>query len=61
MNSNIFVCQLSKKNQNKIRKLITKHFTEEGYTHSEIKDIIESVMENRLWNIEEVININILN
>ncbi len=58
MNSNIFVCQLPEKSQNKLKRMIKEHFLQEGYSAADIKKIIESVMENRLWNVEEIIDIN---
>lgn len=58
MNANTFVCQLSEKNQNKLKRMIKEHFLQEGYSAADIKKIIESVMENRLWNVEEIIDIN---
>lgn len=57
MNSNIFVCELSKDNQDKIKSLVHKYLNEEGYDEESIQEIIENVMLERLWNIEEIINI----
>ena len=57
MNSNTFVCQLSEAVQDRIKVLVNDYFTKDGYSHNEITEIISSVMENRLWNIEEVIDI----
>ncbi|NFI02410.1 hypothetical protein FDB15_17445 [Clostridium botulinum] len=58
MNSNIFICELSKENQDKIKKSILKYLIKEGYDINQIKETLTSVMENRLWLVEEIIDIN---
>lgn len=58
MNSNIFICELSKENQDKIKKSILKYLIKEGYNINQIKETLTSVMENRLWLVEEIIDIN---
>lgn len=57
LNSTVFVCQLSEEKQNKIVELVTAHFKEKGYNDDEIAQINESVLENRLWNVEDIIDI----
>ncbi|MBY7043762.1 hypothetical protein FDB14_17440 [Clostridium botulinum] len=58
MNSNIFICELSKENQDKIKKSVLKYLIKEGYNINQIKETLTSVMENRLWLVEEIIDIN---
>jgi uncharacterized membrane-anchored protein len=57
INANTYVCQLSEEKQDILKVLVTKHFTKEGYSNKEIEEILESVFENRLWNVEEVVDI----
>ncbi|MBU3144635.1 hypothetical protein [Clostridium sp. CF012] len=57
MNSNTFVCLLSQEKQDKIKELVTSYAIKEGYGADEIEKMIVSVMENRLWNIEDIIDI----
>ncbi|MCB2354715.1 hypothetical protein [Clostridium estertheticum] len=57
MNSNTFVCLLSQEKQDKIKELVTLYAIKEGYGADEIEKMIVSVMENRLWNIEDIIDI----
>lgn len=58
MNSNTFVCQLSKENQKRIKKTAVKFFIKKGFSREEIKELINSIMENRLWNIEDIMDIS---
>jgi len=57
IDSNSFVCQLSIENQNKVKKLVSEYLVKEGYNQKEIDETIENVMNDRLWNIEEAIDI----
>lgn len=57
INANTFICQLSIKDQYKIKELVTAYLISEGYNEDEIKESIESVMENRLWNVQDIIDI----
>lgn len=57
MNSTIFVCCLSKDNQNKIKGSLRSYFIKEGYSEEEIEQLIVNAMENRLCCLSEVIDI----
>lgn len=57
INANSFVCELTKKNRNKIKELITSYLIKEGHDDKKIKETILNVMEDRLWNIQEIVNI----
>lgn len=57
MNTNTFICELSKENQDKIKELLTLYLVKEGYSDDEIKDTILNVMDNRLCMLEDSINI----
>ncbi|WP_027633454.1 hypothetical protein [Clostridium hydrogeniformans] len=58
MNSNIFICELSKENQSKIQQLVTEYLSKEGYEKKVIQRTIENVMSGRLWIIQEIVDIN---
>lgn len=58
MNSTIFICDLSKENQNKIKELLRGYYVKEGYKEEEIEQLIINAMENRLWVLSEVIDID---
>lgn len=57
MNTSLFICQLSKQNQEKIRKKIIKFLKDEEYEDTEIKEISNNAMDGRLCDIEEFIKI----
>lgn len=57
MKTNLFICQLSKQNQEKIKQGIINFLKDEGYEDSEIKEISNNTMDGRLSDIEEFINI----
>lgn len=57
MKTSLFICQLSKQNQEKIKQGITNFLKDEGYEDSEIKEISNNTMDGRLSDIEEFINI----
>ena len=56
--SNTFVSMLPKDQQDEIIEFVRNHFTEDGYTTKEINDIIENVKVDRLWNVEEIMDIS---
>lgn len=57
MKASLFICQLSKQNQEKIRNEIINFLKNEGYEDTEIEEISNNVMDSRLSDIEEFINI----
>lgn len=57
MKASLFICQLSKQNQEKIRNEIINFLKNEGYKDTEIEEISNNVMDSRLSDIEEFINI----
>lgn len=57
VNSNTFVCQLSEDNQEKIKQQVSKYLLNEGYGKDKIKEVISNVMDDRLWNIELIMDI----
>lgn len=57
MKTSLFICQLSKQNQEKIRNEIINFLKNEGYEDTEIEEISNNVMDSRLSDIEEFINI----
>lgn len=57
MKTSLFICQLSKQNQEKIKQGIINFLKDEGYEDSEIKEISNNTMDGRLSDIEEFINI----
>jgi ribosomal protein S13 len=59
MSANTFVAQLSKEKQEKIKQIVIEYLTIEGYDNDKIEETIENVMDDRLWNIEQIIDINL--
>ncbi|NFI55904.1 hypothetical protein FDA48_05870 [Clostridium botulinum] len=57
MKSSIFICQLSNKNQNKIREVVKSFLIKEGYNNKQTNEILSNVMDDRLCNIEEIVDI----
>lgn len=57
MKTTIFIAELSNDNQEKIKKMIIEFLTTEGYENKKIQEIIENVMNERLCNLEEFIDI----
>jgi len=57
MNSNTFVCELSKENQNKIKEVVKLYLVKEGYNDEEIKESISNAMEDRLCILQDIIDI----
>lgn len=57
MKASLFICQLSKQNQEKIKNEIINFLKNEGYEDTEIEEISNNVMDSRLSDIEEFINI----
>lgn len=57
MNTTIFIAELSNENQEKIKKMIIEFLTTEGYENKKIQEIIENVMNERLCDLEEFIDI----
>ncbi len=57
MKSSIFICQLSNENQNKIREVVKSYLIKEGYNNKQTNEILSNVMNDRLCNIEEIVNI----
>lgn len=57
MNSALFICQLSKENQEKIRKEIYDYLVKEEFGENEISEILKNAMDCRLVEVEEFINI----
>ncbi|WP_288326116.1 hypothetical protein [uncultured Clostridium sp.] len=57
MKTTIFIAELSNENQEKIKKMIIEFLTTEGYENKKIQEIIENVMNERLCNLEEFIDI----
>lgn len=57
MNTTIFIAELSNENQEKIKKMIIEFLTTEGYENKKIQEIIENVMNGRLCDLEEFIDI----
>lgn len=57
MKTTIFIAELSNENQEKIKKMIIEFLTTEGYENEKIREIIENVMNERLCNLEEFIDI----
>ena len=58
MNTSIFICQLSQSKQDLIQKKVKRYLTLEGHTKEYIEEAIGNVMDDRLVNLEEVMNIN---
>lgn len=59
INANTFFCQLPQVKQNEIKDMLRKKLeSEECYSVDEIEAQIESASENRLWVIEEVLDIS---
>lgn len=65
INNNTFVCELSKAQQNYIRKKVTEYYRKVCFNELQIYKIVKSAMENRLWcclwddeNNKEIIDIN---
>ena len=56
-NANSFVCELTKENQEKIQKAVRSFMIKEGYENDYVEETVISAMENRLWNIEEIMDI----
>jgi len=57
MNSNTFICELSKQNQSKIKELVSNYLIKEDYDDDKITETISNVMSGRLWVLEEIIDI----
>ncbi|NFN06128.1 hypothetical protein FDB50_15595 [Clostridium botulinum] len=57
MKSSIFICQLSNENQNKIREVVKSFLIKEGYNNKQTNEILSNVMDDRLCNIEEIVDI----
>lgn len=57
MNTNIFICQLSQSKQSLIEKKVKWYLILEGHTKEYISEVIDNVMDDRLVNLEEIINI----
>ncbi|NFL43167.1 hypothetical protein FDB61_15880 [Clostridium botulinum] len=57
MKSSIFICQLSNENQNKIREVVKSYLIKEGYNNKQTNEILSNVMDDRLCNIEEIVDI----
>lgn len=57
MKASLFICQLSKQNQEKIRNEIINFLKNEGYNDTEIEEISNNAIDSRLSDIEEFINI----
>lgn len=60
MNSNIFISQLPKETQLKIKNLISIYLTKEGFNDLEKYRIIKNVMNDRLTLIDDIVDINSL-
>lgn len=60
MNSNIFISQLPKEKQLKIKNLISIYLTKEGFNDLEKYRIIKNVMSDRLTLIDDIVDINSL-
>jgi len=58
INSTIFICQLPKDKQDKIRKLVIDYLTNEGYNEKQISETVENAMDDRLCNLSDCIDIN---
>ena len=58
MNTNIFICQLSDNQQQYIKEKIYNYLVKEGYDKNYINECITNVMDDRLVNIEDIVNIN---
>ena len=59
------MCELSKTQQNYIRKKVTEYYRKVCFNELQVYRIVKSAMENRLWcclwddeNNKEIININ---
>ena len=57
MNTNILICQLSQQKQSLIEKKVKRHLTLQGHTKDYIAEVIDNVMEDRLVNLEEIMDI----
>lgn len=57
INANSFICLLSEDKQEKIRQLVSEYLIAEGYGHDKIKEVISNVMDDRLWILQDVIDI----
>jgi len=55
--STVFICQLSKDKQEKIKELVSEYCKKEGFDDKKIQDILDNVMDDRLLNIENIIDI----
>lgn len=58
MSSNIFICMLSKEDQDEIFEKVRKSLTEDGYSEDEIIEILSNVEDDRLWTVESIIDIS---
>lgn len=54
MDTNIFICQLSNRQQEKIKNIVIKYCIKQGYDEEETKEMIINVMEDRLCLLEEI-------
>ena len=59
MNTTIFVNELSNENQEKIKKMVIYFLTKENYELSKIEEIVSNVMDDRLCNLENFIDITL--
>lgn len=54
MDTNIFICQLSQRQQEKIKDIVTKYCNKQGYNEEETTEMIINVLEDRLCLLEEI-------
>lgn len=57
MKSNIFISELSKETQGKIKKLVRDYLNNEGYCEDVMEQSIKNVMDDRLCLLSEFVDI----
>lgn len=57
MKNTIFICELSMDKQEEIKDKVRSYFKNNGYTEIEINEICTNVMDDRLVNVEEILDI----
>lgn len=58
MNSNIFVSMLPKEQQDEILLKVEEHLKSEGHDKKSIDEALENVKCDRLWVVEDIVDIS---
>lgn len=54
LDTSIFICQLSDRQQEKIKDIVSKYCHKENFTEEEKAEMIKNVMDDRLSLLEEI-------